>query len=209
MINENTQNGKVTDQGNSLVIPASLLGSVTDLLRDHVLADSKNKKIAQEAETLAIVAKIEENVTQIKDHIAKKSVSFQNVPPSKSGMTSSFPPPPFMSLENNYHNETLDNLNENLDEDESSMSTISSGSNGKIGSKSNEKKRNEPKDETLTRSITQIGPLHDRRKSRRASLPYISQAVELVSSMKFFTVSVQLLISTLIAFDVASYLFEG
>ena len=173
-------------ESNSLLIPTTLLGSVVDLLKDHLLNSKSIKVVQDEAEVLAVIAKIEGNLVQVKNHIQKKE-SDRNVPLPKSDKPPLFPPPPLIGGKHHYTYESVEELNGIAEESLStSTSTTSSGIKGELRVINPKKRENKSQeDETHTRSFTQVGPLHKRRQSRRLSLPYMSQEDELVGAILF------------------------
>lgn len=183
---EGIRNDKVTEGSKSLLIPTTLLESVVDILRDHLLVDSKNSQIAHEAEILAIVAKIEVNLIQIKERLQDKDRTLEKISHPNNAKTSLFPPPPFMREKTNQNGpaKKLDEVSEEV----SSTSTISSEGKGDEALSNHidhQKQKESIEYNNLTRSMTQIGPLHERRHSRRMSLPFISQEVDVVSKIIF------------------------
>ena len=159
----------------SLLVPTTLLESVVDVLRDNLYVDSETSPIKHEAEILSIVAKIELKLGQIKQRLEDKT--FRKIPRPNNSKPLLFPPPPFQRVSYDQNDQT----NHLVD-----VAEESSGGKGDIAPSTpimNQPEIESKEDENLTQTLSQIDHLHDRRHSRRLSLPYLSKEDNVVSTM--------------------------
>lgn len=183
---EKISNANAIGELKSLLIPSTLLESAVDILRDNLRLDHDARPLAYDAEVLAIIKKIEESLSEIKKrllHEENESSKNQRRPSPNNNHQPPFPPPPFVKGNSNLTGRT-EQIGDIVEEEASSLSTVSSKHKDEDLKPLNDKGESDVKDdENLTRSMIQIGPLHTRRKSRRMSLPFFSQEEDGVSTM--------------------------
>lgn len=167
-------NEKAPERCNPILISSTLLGSANDLLEDHFRKNNDKEQSAQKANILSIIANIESNVARIKDRL---ETEYSDV---TKGDFPSYPPPPFIPTSHQQKNESLKKPDEEEDE---SLSTISSNS---IKEDEDEKKsalhvapnKKVAEHSVLLSPINEVSASHDRRQSRRLSLPYLAQDID-------------------------------
>lgn len=167
-------NEKAPERCNPILISSTLLGSANDLLEDQFRKSNDKEEITQRADILSIIVNIESNVARIKNRLETKNGNVTK------GDLPSYPPPPFIPTSHQQKNETL---NKPEEEEDASLSTISSNSTkeDEVENKSAlhvSPSKRATEHSVLLSPINEVSASHDRRQSRRLSLPYLTQDID-------------------------------